>query len=50
MTLEKGIPGDKVFDDVMKAWEQTPVGQDQPPADGNGGANNPGGGANGTNG
>lgn len=31
MTLEKGIPGDKVFNDVLSAWEQTPIGQEEPP-------------------
>jgi hypothetical protein len=45
MTLEKGIPGDKVFDDVLNAWEQTPIGQEgtPPPADNNsnGDANKP---------
>ena len=44
MTLEKGIPGDKVFDDVLNAWEQTPIGQEAPaPAgdNGDGDANKP---------
>jgi hypothetical protein len=36
VTLEKGIPGDKVFDDVLGAWEQTPIGQEQTPAAGDG--------------
>ena len=53
MTLEKGIPGDKVFDDVLNAWEQTPIGQEEtpPPAgnNGSGDANKPAP-ANGTNG
>jgi hypothetical protein len=37
VTLEKGIPGDKVFDDVLGAWEQTPIGQEQTPAAGDDG-------------
>jgi hypothetical protein len=45
MTLEKGIPGDKVFDDVLNAWEQTPIGQEETPApaddNGAGDANKP---------
>jgi hypothetical protein len=45
MTLEKGIPGDKVFDDVLNAWGQTPIGQQDAPApsgdDGNQDANKP---------
>jgi hypothetical protein len=32
MTLEKGVPGDKVFDDALNAWEQTPIGQEETPA------------------
>jgi hypothetical protein len=27
VTLEKGIPGDKVFDEALSAWDQTPIGQ-----------------------
>jgi hypothetical protein len=45
MTLEKGIPGDKVFDDVLNAWQQAPIGQEETPApagdDGAGDANKP---------
>ena len=53
VTLEKGIPGDKVFDDVLNAWGQMPAGQEQapaPPDNGGGGSNNSGGAANNTNG
>jgi hypothetical protein len=50
MTLEKGIPGDKVFDDVMNAWEQKPIGQEEAPAAGNDGYSNKPAPANGTNG
>jgi hypothetical protein len=35
VTLEKGIPGDKVFDDVLNAWEQTPIGPEETPAPAN---------------
>jgi hypothetical protein len=45
MTLEKGVPGDKVFDDVLNAWEQTPIGQEETPAPADG-ANDNGGDAN----
>jgi hypothetical protein len=53
VTLEKGIPGDKVFDEALSAWEQTPIGKEETPApagdNGNGDANKPAP-ANGTNG
>jgi hypothetical protein len=32
MTLEKGIPGDKVFNDVLNTWEQAPISQGETPA------------------
>jgi hypothetical protein len=45
VTLEKGIPGDKVFDEALSAWEQTPIGQEATPApagdNGSGDANKP---------
>ncbi|MDN5928781.1 MAG: hypothetical protein L0I29_17070 [Hyphomicrobiales bacterium] len=53
MTLEKGIPGDKVFDDVLSAWQQTPIGQEGTPApagDNGGGDGNKPAPANGSNG
>jgi hypothetical protein len=42
MTLEKGVPGDKVFDDVLNAWDQAPMGQDQTPAPADGADDNGG--------
>jgi hypothetical protein len=42
MTLEKGVPGDKVFDDVLSAWDQAPMGQDQTPAPADGADDNGG--------
>ncbi len=34
ITLEKGVPGDKVFQDALNAWQQTPIGQEKAPASG----------------
>jgi hypothetical protein len=32
-TMEKGIPGDKVFDEALKAWAAASAGSTAPPAD-----------------